>query len=312
MRSHILRAQRCIPMILCYIARRMMNPFKKITLSLLATLIRTTLLAQEQPALNFPLVVLPNTEVRVLHSQITEVDYKLYVSLPPSYDTSAQRYPVVYLLDADYSFALAKNICEHIAARRQLPELLLVAIAYDGPPNYRLHRTRDYTPTRTLAGGYGPEYQQHSGGGEKFRDFLREELLPFIARNYRVTHERTFVGHSYGGLFGAWLAFTTPELFAHYILVSPSLWYDEHLLFRLEKEFATRQDTLPLKLHLSVGAREINAERNMVADLQKFAAQIESRNYKGLKLRWHVFEDETHNSVFPSGFTKGIRFIYEN
>lgn len=272
----------------------------------------TTLWAQAQPLENFPPVTLPNTEVRALHSSATQIDYKLYISLPQSYRTSARSYPVVYMLDADYSFALAKNICDHIAERNQLPELLLVAIAYDGPPNYRLHRTRDYTPTKVLAGGYGPEYQQHSGGGEKFRDFLREELLPFIAHNYRVTSERTFVGHSYGGLFGAWLTFTEPELFSHYVLVSPSLWYDEHLLFRLEKEFAARHDTLALTLHLSVGSREINAERNMVADLQKFAVQIESRDYKSLKLRWLVFEDETHNSVFPFGFTKGLRFIYEN
>lgn len=272
----------------------------------------TMLWAQVQLAEKFPLVTLPNTEVRVLSSQSTAIAYKLYIGLPQNYHTRTQQYPVVYLLDADYSFALAKNICDHIAERNQLPELLLVAIAYDGPPNYRLHRTRDYTPTKVLAGGYGPAYQQYSGGGEKFREFLREELLPFIARNYRVTNERTFVGHSYGGLFGAWLAFTEPKLFSHYILVSPSLWYDEHLLFRVEKEFAARQDTLPLKLHLSVGAREINAERNMVADLQKFAAQIEGRNYKGLKLRWYIFEDETHNSVFPFGFTKGMRFIHEN
>ncbi len=271
-----------------------------------------TLWAQDQPAPNFPPVTLPNTEVRALHSPATRIDYQLYISLPQSYRTSARSYSVVYMLDADYSFALAKNICDHIAERNQMPELLLVAIAYDGPPNYPLHRTRDYTPTKVLAGGYGPEYQKHSGGGEKFRDFMREELLPFIARNFRVTDERTFVGHSYGGLFGAWLAFTTPELFAHYILISPSLWYDEHLLFRVEKEFAAQHDTLALKLYLSVGEREINAERNMVADLQKFAAQIESRNYKGLRLRWFIFEEETHNSVFPLGFTKGMRFIYEN
>ncbi len=236
------------------------------------------LFAQDQPVEKFPPVVLPNTEVRLLHSNETQIDYKLYINLPQSYRTSARGYPVVYMLDADYSFALAKNICDHIAERNQLPELLLVAIAYDGPPNYRLHRTRDYTPTKSLAGGYGPEYQQHSGGGEKFRSFLREELLPFIASNYRATHERTFVGHSYGGLFGAWLAFTTPELFQHYFLVSPSLWYDEHLMLRIEKEFAAQHAELPIKLHLSVGANEINAERNMVADLQRFAAQVESRN----------------------------------
>lgn len=277
----------------------------------LQCLLCSMLYAQEAAVPSHPPVTLPNTEMRFLQSRHTQVDYKLYISLPQSYHTGTRRYPVVYMLDADYSFAIARNICEHIAERNQMPELLLVAIAYDGPPNYRLHRTRDYTPTQSLTGGYGPEYQRYSGGGEKFRDFIDEELLPFIETNFRVTQERTFVGHSYGGLFGAWILFTTPELFKHYILVSPSLWYDDRLLFRVEKEFAAHHNELPIKLYLTVGSREHNAERSMIADLKKFAAQIESRNYKGLEMRTFVFDDETHNSVFPLGFSKGIRFLYE-
>lgn len=278
---------------------------------LLTGFLSAVLCAQEQPAETFSPVTLPNTEIRLLHSEQTNADYKLYISLPQNYRTDTLNYPVVFMLDADYSFALARNICEHIAERNQMPGLLLVAIAYGGPPNYRVNRTRDYTPTKSLTGGYGPEYQKHSGGGEKFRGFIREELLPFIASNYRVTQERTFVGHSYGGLFGAWVLFTTPELFQQYILVSPSLWYDGHLMFRIAKEFAATHAELPAKLYLTVGSREFSSQGSMITDLQNFAAQIESRKFKGLEMRTHVFDDETHNSVFPLGFSKGIRFMYE-
>lgn len=285
--------------------------FRAVSALMINVLLCATLRAQSPTTAAFPPVTLPRTEVRVLRSEHAQVDYKLYVGLPQSYGTSERSYPVVYMLDADYSFAIARNICEHIAARNQMPELLLVAIAYDGSPNYRLHRTRDYTPTKSLAGGYGPEYQKHSGGGEKFRSFIQGELFPFIATNYRVTEARTFVGHSYGGLFGAWVLFTAPALFKNYILVSPSLWYDGHLMFRVEKEFAAHHAELPAKLYLAVGSREHDAGRSMIADLNKFAAQIESRNYKGLEMRTFVFEDETHNSVFPLGFSKGMRFLYE-
>ncbi len=279
--------------------------------SLLQSLLSTVLCAQEQPAETFSPVTLPNTEIRLLHSNQAGVDYKLYISLPQNYRTDSLSYPVVFMLDADYSFAIARNICEHIAERNQMPGLLLVAIAYDGPPNYRVNRTRDYTPTYSPERGYGPEYQKHSGGGEKFRSFIREELLPFIASHYRVTQERTFVGHSYGGLFGAWVLFTTPELFKNYVLVSPSLWYDKHLMFGVEKTFAEQHTELPVKLYLTVGSREFSSQGSMITDLQNFAAQITSHNYTGLEMRTHVFDDETHNSVFPLGFSKGIRFMYE-
>ncbi|MGH7450496.1 MAG: alpha/beta hydrolase [bacterium] len=257
-------------------------------------------------------VTLENTELKLLHSKQVNIGYKLYISLPRGYNENRKPYPVVYLLDADYSFAIAKNIADHLTERNNLAELILVGIAYDGSVEYRLNRTRDYTPTRSLIGGYGPEYQKYSGGGEKFRAFIRDELLPFISANYRTTGERTLVGHSYGGLFGCWVAFTTPELFSNYILVSPALWYDNWLMFRLEEKFAvSRNDKgLPIKLFLSVGSREINSQWNMVEDLEKFYSQIKARPYPGLSTQLIVFDDEMHDSIFPAALTRGLRFIY--
>jgi hypothetical protein len=257
-------------------------------------------------------VTLENTELRVLQSKPVGIRYKLYIGLPKSYKGSPQTYPVVYLLDADYSFAIAKNIADHLGERNYLTEFILVGIAYENPAEYRLNWTRDYTPTRSRIGGFGPEYQKYSGGSEKFKMFIRDELVPFIDANYRTTPERTLVGHSYGGLFGCWVAFTTPELFSNYILVSPSLWYDNRLVFRLEETFAVtrKHKELPIKLFLSVGSREINSQWNMVEDLEKFYSQITARDYSMLAIQMMVFDDETHNSIFPAALTKGLRFLY--
>ena len=54
-------------------------------------------------------VSLPRTEVRFLSSG-NGIEYKLYVSLPTSYARGeGKRYPVVVLLDADYSFGIART-----------------------------------------------------------------------------------------------------------------------------------------------------------------------------------------------------------
>src|SRR5436305_2556936 len=124
------------------------------------------------------------TEQRSLTSKTNGIEYKLYISLPHSYGKGGKRFPVVYLLDADYSFLIARNITDHLAERDDLQELILVGIAYGGPPQYRLNRTRDYTPTFVPTGGYGPEMQKVSGGGLKFRTFLEHELIPFIDATY--------------------------------------------------------------------------------------------------------------------------------
>lgn len=37
---------------------------------------------------------------------------------------------------------------------------------------------------------------------------------------------------------------------------------------------------------------------------------LERREYQGLELRAHVFQDETHVSVFPAAFSRGLRWLY--
>ena len=254
-------------------------------------------------------VTLPNTEVRFLDSEQVGVEYELRISLARDYATTTRSYPVVVLLDADYSFAIARNIVEHLSDRNDLPEAILVGVAYAGPEAYRMNRTRDYTPTFVPTGGYGPEYQTVSGGGPDFQAFLREELVPFLERTYRVSGPRVLVGHSYGGLFATWTALTAPGLFDGFVVVSPSLWYDDWMIFDLEERLSAERRDLPVRIYMTVGDREINAERNMVTDLRRMATVLESRDFPGMRLRWEVAENETHNSVFPRALSNGLRFV---
>jgi len=252
------------------------------------------------------------TEIRNLESEINGVEYELRVALPHSYGAPGKRYPVVYLLDADYSFFIARNILDHLSERNNIGESIVVGIAYGGQLQYRLNRTRDYTPTLVPTGGYGPEYQKVSGGAPMFRDVIRKEIIPFIDGNYAtVRGDRTLVGHSYGGLFTTWVMFTEPDLFSRYIAVSPSLWYDDHLIFRIENELAKTTKRLPVHAYFCVGSREHNDERNMVTDLDAFLSQVRQHQYEGLELGDLVMTNETHNSVFPGGLSNGLRFVFE-
>ena len=258
-----------------------------------------------------PRLVIEDTVVRELPSKIVGTTYKLYIRLPKGYFTSGKRFPVVYLLDADYSFLLARNISEHLSDRDHLKELILVGIAYAGPLQYRLNRTRDYTPTHVATGGYGPEYQKVSGGAPKFRDFLERELFPWMSREYRIrSDDRTLVGHSFGGLFGSWLLVTRPELFQRYILASPSLWYDDHLVLKLEEAFAKTKRRLAARMYLCVGSEEVG-NYDMVTDMKTFADRLRRRQYERLALDSLVWGGETHNSIFPLCLSSGLRFVHD-
>lgn len=253
-------------------------------------------------------VTLPDTELHSLDSEETGVRYRLYVSLPEGYHERQERFPVVYLLDADYSFAIARNVVEHLADRDHLRELILVAVAYEDESRYRWDRTRDYTPKYWPTGGYSDGQQELSGGGPKFLRFLEHELVPWTDRTFRtLPAERGIVGHSYGGLFVAWATLTRPGLFPHAVAVSPSLWYAERYLLAYEAARAEELSDLPVRLYLVVGARE---NRRMATDLEELAEALGRHGYRGLAVESRILPDETHNSVFPAALSFGLRWAY--
>lgn len=257
---------------------------------------------------------LPNTQVFDMHSHQTGGDYQILVATPPGYPVPGKHYPVVYALDADYSFALTRNVIQHFVEREDLPPMILVGIAYPGAAAdrdlYKLTRTRDYTPIFVRTGGYGLEFQKVSGGAPKFKAFMASELFPFIERNFAADpNDRTIVGHSYGGLFATYLLLTEPSMYKRYVIVSPSLWYSERIAFQMEEAAAARGEPANANVFLSVGALENPAMPN---DLRDFYNRLKARNRPGLKLTLQVFDEERHDSVFPVAVTRGLRTVFES
>lgn len=263
---------------------------------------------EEMPDENLMLVQMPQTEVRMLSSGQVGVTYKLYISLPYDFD-STKSYPVIFLLDPEYSFAIAKNITDHLSERNDLEDVMLVGIGY-AVDHYRLNRTRDYTPAFTLDGGYGEEMQRYSGGGPKFLDFIEQELIPFVEQNYAQAKSKTLVGHSYGGLFTTWTMLSRPHIFDRYIAVSPSLWYNDKMLFDQLSDFTKTHPDLQERAFFTVGTMEINNRWNMVQDLRNFTDQMQTAQLPGLDFRVTFLENETHNTVFPRAFSDGLRYVF--
>jgi predicted alpha/beta superfamily hydrolase len=222
------------------------------------------------------------------------------------------------MLDADYSFALVRNVVQHFVERQNLPPVILVAIAYPGASTdrvtYRMNRTRDYTPAYAPDGGYGAEYQKVSGGGPKFRAFIASELIPLIEGRYRADYEdRTIIGHSYGGLFATYVLLTQPALFKRYVIVSPSLWYSNRIALTMEGTAAAAGRKPNARVFFAVGSFENQpgANRAMVDDLSELVEKLRSRNNPNLFVRYRIYDGETHNSVFPGAVTRGLLTVFE-
>lgn len=260
-------------------------------------------------------VVLPRTDTRVIRCPHNAVLYRLDVARPRNWQARPRRdWPLLLVLDSDYAFAIARNVVEHLSDRNDLPPMLVVGVGYQGSTtqdHYRQHRSRDYTPTFSANAGYGATYQKQSGGAPAFLRCLRTHLLPRIVQDFQAGRPRVLSGHSYGGLFTAWTLLEQPRLFDGYLMVSPSLWYDDQLLRRLAEQHQDRlRESLSAKVYGGVGALEVNAQWGMPQELALYERTLRAIAAPGLCLRTQKLDNETHNSVYPRALSNGLRFLW--
>lgn len=268
-----------------------------------------------------PPFVLENTEVRDLRAGALGRDYQLYIALPDSYRAGARRYPLLVVADANYAFPLTRSIASRLHKHAGMEETIVVGLSYAKGDAGTYSRRRDYTPSTPRKARYQSDMPGRApafGEAAAYGRFVTAEVLPFIARHYRADMGRKiFAGHSYGSLLGLQIMLDAPRSFEHYILGSPSLWFDGGVMFERAQAHGARHTDLPASVFFGIGGLETLApgkkrarsedEADMVADLREFHGLLEARRYPGLTTQVKVFADEDHASVFPLILTHGLR-----
>ncbi|MFN3369957.1 MAG: alpha/beta hydrolase [Sphingomonadaceae bacterium] len=270
-----------------------------------------------------PGYVLPDTEVHVIEAKALGRSYELHVALPPGYaDNPDRRYPVLFTTDSPQSFPLIRGI--HLRERvggRVLEDAIIVGLGYSVGDDGTHSRRRDYTPSPHGDIDARPTSTKpvEYGEAEAYRRHIRDEVFPFLEGHYRIDPaRRIYAGHSYGGLFGTHVLLTEPTMFARYILMSPSLWYDRRLMIARERGFAMRNRDLPAEVFCIIGGEEtvpdpdtepFAASRHaMVEDMAEMVRMLRSRTYPSLKLESLVIPDEDHASVYVPAIRRGLHW----
>ena len=177
---------------------------------------------------------------------------------------------------------------------------------------FRSAYTRDLTPTQD--NNWERAKTAGSGGGAKdFLTFIEGEVRGLINQTYNVNkYDQTLVGHSFGGLFGLYVLLTSPESFKRYVLASPSLWWDNNMIFKLEKQYAGNNTNLTRRVFLAVGSEEAGlGTKQMVKNTRLMFDSIKRRNYAGLDIGFKVFEGESHQSVVATSMREGIKSVFQ-
>ena len=195
-----------------------------------------------------PGVTIQDTEEVILSSPEIGQDYHLFIQRPRSYSRSENTYPVLYLLDGDQFFGMTTDIARLLHHRDGVPELLIVGIGYGSHVSDHFNeRMRDLSPSAVA------QYPS-SGGAEAFLQFIREKVIPYVEETYRTrSGDRTLVGISIGGLFALYTLFQHPKVFKRYLISSPSVQWDNGLVFEYEEQAVGQGIELSGKVFLSAG-----------------------------------------------------------
>ena len=225
-------------------------------------------------------------------------DRILNIYLPPGYaaDTAAD-YPVIYLLDgsADEDFLHVTGAVQFASFEwlQWVPTSIVVGIA-------NVDRKRDLTHPTTIAAD--KEKFPTTGGSVAFQQFLAQELIPFVNAHYRAGGARTLIGQSLGGLFATEVLTRTPYLFQHYIIVSPSLWWDNGSLLDLPMDSYFAPDIGVATVYIAVGKEG----RVMVKGAKRLAAR--ARKNAGVRVGFNHLPDHDHANILHRALLDAFRW----
>ena len=226
-----------------------------------------------------------------LTSKVLNREVTVQISLPGGYAAGTASYPVLYDLNGTAGFAYDRATVELLAQALDIPNMIVVGV----PP-----LTNGYVPTPFK------DRKEIPAGADQSIRFLKEELIPFVEKNYRTNAFRTLYGHSVGGLFTMYTLFNNPGLFTAYIAGSP--WFqtnDQYWLKNIEK--MAKERTLDGKfLFMTVGKGEAQLTIDTYKELEKW---MNGNPLSGLTWKSAWLEGD-HASMVGRNTYDGLIFIF--
>lgn len=233
----------------------------------------------------------------------------LNIYLPEGYNKDdTTRYPVIYLLDggADEDFIHIVGLVQfnNFSWINRVPKSIVVGIA-------NTDRKRDFTYPTTIV----DDQLQYptTGHSEKFIQFLEKELQPYIAGMYKTNSSRMIIGESLGGLLATEILFKKPYLFDKYIIISPSLWWDNGSLLNMQPDIIRESYSQKTDIYIGVGKEGLVRGKTphvMEVDANVLADKIKSTRSKNVTVHFDYLPQEDHATIEHQAVFNAFRMLY--
>ncbi len=149
---------------------------------------------------------------------------RIWIYLPPDYNSTTKNYPVLYMHDAQNLFDVATSFSGEWEVDETLNELhangdygcIVIGIENGGAA-----RLDEYSPW------FNTQYQA-GGEGDEYIEFIVNELKPYVDANYRTFSGRDYtgiMGSSMGGLISHYAGIGYQDVFGKVGAFSCSFWF---------------------------------------------------------------------------------------
>jgi predicted alpha/beta superfamily hydrolase len=228
-----------------------------------------------------------------IKSDVLKQNRIISILLPEGYNDKKAVYPVIYVLDADGRLQHTAMTARFLFQNNKMPEAIVVGVS-------NIDRNHDFLPDSSQSAPTG-------GGAGNFMRFFKQELIPYIDKNFRTEPFKVLVGHSYGGEFAMDALLSDPDIFDAYIAIDPSFWYKNQVLVKKASDEFSRLKNWNKSVFIT--GREGDGMANMaitpMEDVLKKSAP------KGLNWKVVSYAGEDHGSVPFKSVYDGFRYIFD-
>lgn len=247
----------------------------------------------------------PIVEVIEEAYEIPQLNRKRRISalLPHDYHESDKHYPVLYLKDGQNLFddhapfgnwAIDRSL-ERLAAEGK-KDVIVIAIDHGGED-----RITEYLPFFNSTVG--------NGQGERYLDFMRETLIPYVNKKYRTLTSPAFTGiggSSMGGLISLFAGLNYQDMFSRLMVFSPSLWIAPRIFQQAERF----NPAVPMYLYVYAGGKESGNHLPNVTRL-KSTLMRQGERYGNIHLHLSLNPEGTHSEHYwREEFPRALDWLY--
>ncbi len=225
------------------------------------------------------------------------------VYLPPGYESSKARYPVLYMHDGQNLFDDATSYIGEWGVDETMNELSttrhldLIVVGIDNGLDLRVRELNPWD---------NPEHGK--GEGKQYMDFVVTVVKPYVDSHYRTKSNRVhtgIMGSSLGGLISHYAIYEYPNVFSKAGIFSPAYWYAPYV-FDYTASHALPKDA---RLYFYAGGKE---HETMVPNMQRIVTTLRQRGFPEKNLRVEIDPDAQHNeTAWRAEFPRAVQWLFE-